>query len=87
MFQDDFHIKFVELARSDLPNLAKIDVEMSDKENLVSLFLSTYKRNVFPFSIERELALLVALQGESIWKGWGGLDTHSIRSRWMLVIL
>ena len=26
---------------------------------------------------ERELALLVALQGESIWKGGGGLDTQS----------
>ena len=27
---------------------------------------------------ERELASLVALQGEGIWKGWGGgVDIHS----------
>ena len=26
---------------------------------------------------ERELALPVALQGESIWKGGGGCDIHS----------
>ena len=27
---------------------------------------------------ERELALLVALQGESIWKGGGGTDIHYV---------
>ena len=34
---------------------------------------------------ERELALLVALQGESSWKGWGGWgDIHwkDATSRW-----
>ena len=34
---------------------------------------------------ERELALLVTLQGESTWKGWGGgLDIHSKVSRYVL---
>ena len=48
-FQDDFHIKFIELARSDLPNLAKIDVEMSDEENVVSFFFFEKKTaNVSP---------------------------------------
>ena len=34
---------------------------------------------------ERELALLVALQGESIWKGGGGSDTQSMDASKTLV--
>ena len=36
-------------------------------------------KEVITYIFERELALLVALQGESSWKGgWGGVDIHSI---------